>query len=123
MIKFLKSLFGKTPGGKKIFEDTGAAEPNFKIVATHIRPGKNPKNYMLEDAGKLKSIVEKWRFEPGDTLGRCGYDYHIVFRNGAVNIPISICFLCNTMVFNGLENYKTSEKQIMTLLKEDFNLQ
>ena len=100
----------------------GAPQPNFKIVATNIRADKNPKNYILEDASKLESIIEKWRFAPGDAVGRCGYDYHIVFTNGAVNVPISVCFLCNTLVFNNLENYKASKKQIMALLRKDFKL-
>ncbi|MBD2700846.1 hypothetical protein IC229_09365 [Spirosoma sp. BT702] len=121
MIEFLEALFGKT-ASKKIFENMGIPQPNFKIVATQIRKGKNPENYVLADASKLLLVVEKWRFEPGGPVGRCGYDYHIVFTNGEVNIPISVCFLCNTLVFNNYENYKATKKQIMALLREDFEL-
>lgn len=122
MIEFLKSRFGKTAGGKKIFEKAGIPQPNFKIVATHIREGKYLENYMLDEADKLTLIVEKWRFKPNDVIGRCGYDYHILFTNGEITIPIFVCFLCNTLVFNNVEKYKTSKKQIMALLKEDFKL-
>ena len=119
---FLKSHFRRTAGGKKIFEEVGNPQPNFKIVATHIRTGKSPKNYMLDDAVKLPLVVEKWRFEPGHAVGRCGYDYHILFTNGEKIIPILVCFACNTLVFNGKDNYKTSRKQIMSLLRQDFKL-
>jgi hypothetical protein len=122
MIEFLKSRFGKTSDSKKIFEKAGVAQPNFKIVATHIREGKNPKNYLLDEGDKLPLIVEKWRFEPKDSIGRCGYDYNIFFTNGEINIPISVCFLCNTLIFNNSKNYKISKKKIMTLLREDFKL-
>ena len=87
---FLKSHFRRTAGGKKIFEEVGNPQPNFKIVATHIRTGKSPKNYMLDDAVKLPLVVEKWRFEPGHAVGRCGYDYHILFTNGEKIIPILV---------------------------------
>lgn len=120
MIHFFKLLFGKTPSGAKIFEGMDTLMPNFKITATHVRAGKNGKSYLLDDGGKLASIVEQWRFEPGDSVGRCGYDYQIVFTNGASSIPISICFLCNILIFNGVQVYKTSERQIKTLLEADF---
>ncbi len=127
MIDFLESLFDKTAGGKKIFEKAGIPQPNFKIIATHIRQGKNPENYVLDNAAKLPSIIEKWQFEPKGVLGRCGYDYHILFMNGKFNISVSVCFLCNTLVVNDPEkhttsNYITSKKQIMALLREDFRL-
>lgn len=122
MFETLKSLFAHPAQGKKILEDIGPAEPNFKIVANHVRAGKSPKNYVLEDAGKLPTIIEKWAFEPGEVVGRCGYDYQIIITNGERTIPISVCFLCNTLVFNHLENYKVSKKQMMNLLIEDFKL-
>lgn len=117
---FLKSFFSKTTDGKKIFEEVGHPQPNFKIVATHLRQGKTRKSYILDDADKLPVLVEKWRFEPGGSIGRCGYDYHILLTNGELTIPISVCFRCNTLVFNNLEKYKISKKQIMALLHEDF---
>lgn len=122
MIEFLKSYFGKTADSKKIFEKVGVAQPNFKIIATHIREGKNPESYLLDEADKLPLLVEKWRFKPKDVIGRCRYDYYLLFTNGEINIPISVCFRCNTLVFNNLENYKISKKQMMTLLREDFKL-
>ncbi|GAB3954545.1 hypothetical protein GCM10028805_40170 [Spirosoma harenae] len=122
MIDFLKPLFCKTAGSKKIFENVGVAQSNFKIVATRVREGKRPENYMLDDPDKLPLLVEKWRFEPGDKVGRCGYDYQILFTNGEVFIPISVCFVCNALVINGTDNYRTSKGQIMALLREDFTL-
>ena len=94
--------------------------PNFQIVATHVRHGHPPKNYILDDGNKLETIVEKWQFQPGGEVGRCGYDYQMVFTNGELNIPVSICFLCNILIVNHLQVYKISKKHILTLLKEDF---
>ena len=129
MIEFLESLFGKTVGGKKIFEMAGIPQPDLKIVAIPVRKGKNAENYVFDNVAKFPSIIEKWRFEPKDAfeLGICGYDYHILFMNGKVNISISVCFLCNTLVVNDPEkhttsNYTTSKKQLMALLREDFRL-
>ncbi len=120
MFNSLKSLFGMGKQGVKIFKGMEAPLPNFKIVAKHVRVGQVPKNFVLDDGSKLKSVVEKWQFEPGGTLLRCGYDYQIEFTNGEVTIPISICFACNSLVFNHSQVFKTSKRQILQLLEEDF---
>ncbi len=120
MSNFLESLFGKADHRIKIFEGMDTPMPNFKMVATHVRQGQTPKNYILDDGSKLKSIVEKWRFQPGGELLRCGYDYQIVVTNGDAIIPISICFLCKSLVFNYSEVFITSKTQILALLEEDF---
>jgi hypothetical protein len=123
MSKLLKFLFNKVEDRINIFEGMDRPMPNFKMVATNVRIGQAPKNYVLEDGSKLKSIVEKWRFQRGGSLLRCGYDYQIVFINGDAKIPVSICFLCQSLVFNQSQVFKISKKQIMTLLEEDFTLQ
>ncbi|MEQ1744206.1 MAG: hypothetical protein ABMA02_02190 [Saprospiraceae bacterium] len=122
MSNFLKSLFGEAKNRIKIFEGMDTPMPNFKIVAQRVRVGKTPKTYILDDDSKLKSIVEKWQFEPGGQIERCGYDYKILFTNGEVEIPINICFFCKTMSCNQ-KNYKISRWQIMRLLCQDFKLQ
>lgn len=120
MLNFIKRLFPKKPGGTKIFEIAGTPMPDFKIIATHVRVNKKGKNYFLDDGNKLKSIVEKWRFEPGGSVGRCGYDYQMVLTNGNTEIPVSICFLCNTLILNHIGVYRISKRQILALLEEDF---
>lgn len=120
MSNFLDSLFDKADHRIKIFDGMDTPMPNFKMVATHVRAGQAHKHYLLDDGSKLKSIVEKWQFQPGGSLLRCGYDYQIVFTNGDVNIPISICFLCKSLVFNHSEVFKVSKNQILALLEADF---
>lgn len=115
-------FFTKKPSGTRIFEGIDYPMPDFKIVATHVRAGKNRKSYFLDDGTRLKSIVEKWRFEPGGSVGRCGYDYQMVLTNGDLEIPVSICFLCKILIFNHKEVYKASKSQIQTLLEEDFRV-
>ncbi|NUN99440.1 MAG: hypothetical protein HUU01_02355 [Saprospiraceae bacterium] len=122
MSNFLQSLFGKADKRIKIFEGMGnTPQPNFRMVATHVREGLQRPNYRLDDGSKWGSIVQKWQFKQGGALLRCGYDYQIVFTNGDVNIPISICFMCKSLVFNHKTVYKTSKRQILALLKEDFS--
>lgn len=107
--------------GVRILEGVSSPQPNFKIIATHVRHGAQPRHYLLQDGSKIKTLIEKWRFEPKpDPLSRCGYDYLIVVTNGDVTIPISVCFVCNTLIFNHKEKYRISKKQIMALLAEDF---
>lgn len=122
MRNFLGSLFGKAETRIKIFEGMGTPMPNFKVVATNVRGGQAPKNYILDDGSKLESVVEKWQFEPGGSLLRCGYDYQIVFTNGDMNIPIAVCFLCNSLVFDHSQVFRASKKQILRLLEEDFKI-
>jgi len=55
----------------KIFADVGPPMPNFQIVATNVRHGHAPENFILDDGSKLASIIEKWRFQPGGEVGRC----------------------------------------------------
>lgn len=120
MHHFFSSLFGKPKNVVKIFEGLETPMPNFQIVATNVRPGQTPRNYILNDGNLLTSVVEKWRFEPGGEVGRCGYDYQITLINGDLSIPIAICFLCKILIFNHSEVYRISKKQIMTLLEADF---
>lgn len=120
MIKLLKSIFEKPEVDVKIFAGAGPPMPNFQILATHVRQGQTPQNFILDDGSKLESIIEKWQFRPGSGVGRCGYDYQIVFTNGDLNIPISICFLCQTLIVNHSQVYKISKRQILNLLKTDF---
>ncbi|MDO8971014.1 MAG: hypothetical protein Q7U74_10030 [Saprospiraceae bacterium] len=122
MIDRLKSILASNQNGVKIFEGMDTPMPNFKITATCVRAGKTPKIYVLDDGNKLNSVVDKWQFEPGGILLRCGYDYQIEFVNGQVNILISVCFACNALVFNHMQVYKTSKRQIIDLLEEDFRL-
>lgn len=96
--------------------------PNFSIVATRVRAGQTPHIYVLDDGSKLLSIVEKWRFEPGGTLLRCGYDYQVECINGEIRIPVSVCFACNSLVLHHTQVFKTSKKQFMDLLEADFRL-
>ncbi len=109
---------------KKIFAGMDVPSPDFKIVANHVRVGKTPRNYLLDDPEKLKSVVEKWQFrpKPAGNLNRCGYDYQIIFTNGDASITVSICFLCNTLIVNHSETYKVSKSEIEALLSEDFEL-
>ena len=120
MNQLFSSLFGKPKNVVKIFEGLDSPMPNFQIVATNVRPGQVPRNYILNDGNQLALVVEKWQFEPGGEVGRCGYDYQIVFINGDLSIPISICFLCKILIFNHSEVYSISKKQIMALLEADF---
>lgn len=122
MMDFIHTLLGKPANGKKIFGGTGLPAPDFKIVATHVRSPEKPRNYVLDDPEKMPAVVEKWRFEPKPegNLSRCGYDYQIVFTNGGANIPVSICFLCNTLILNHSEMYKISRRHIESLLRQDF---
>jgi hypothetical protein len=122
MLDFLKNLFGDNPVGVKFFEGIGAPMPNFSIVATQVRAGvKQPKNYLLTDAKKLDTIKENWRFEPSfEPISRCGYDYNIVLTNGEQVFTVDVCFLCNTLVVNHLQAFKTSKRQIQNLLESDF---
>ncbi|HNL38211.1 MAG TPA: hypothetical protein PKH43_03740 [Saprospiraceae bacterium] len=120
MKNYWTSLFGPFRDSVKIFEGVGAPQSNFRVVATNVRPGQPPKNYVLDDGEKLAAIVDKWRFEPGGVLSRCGYDYQIVLTNGELSIPVSVCFLCNTLIVNHSRIFKTSRKQIRALLEADF---
>ncbi len=120
MNKFLEFILGKPQDNIKIFEGVGAPMSNFQIVATNVRAGHLPKNYILDDGNKLETIMEKWQFKPGGEVGRCGYDYQIVLTNGDLHIPVSICFLCKILIVNHLQVYKISKKQILSLLEEDF---
>jgi hypothetical protein len=109
--------------GTKILEGLGAAQENFKIVATNVRQGQPANNYILQDGPKLQSIVEKWRFEPKqDPLSRCGYDYQVVVANGDVTVNMSICFLCKTLVVDHKDKYAVTKKQILNLFSEDFEV-
>lgn len=121
MFNLLKFLLGDTQDRVKIFEGMDTPMPNFSMVATHVRMGKTRPNYILTDGNKLKSIVEKWQFKPGDPISRCGHDYKIIFTNGDATILIYICFVCNALILNGKETYKISERAIKSLLKEDFS--
>lgn len=120
MIKLLKSIFEKPEVDVKIFAGAGPPMPNFQILATHVRHGQTPQNFILDGGSKLESIIEKWRFRPGGEVGRCGYDYQIMFTNGDLNISISICFFCKILIVNHLQVYKISKRQILNLLKTDF---
>lgn len=119
-MNILKSWFGKSVSSIKIFEGLDTPMPNFNILATRVRVGMPPQSYLLDDGDKLKSIVEKWRFKPGASVGRCGYDYKMVFTNGDTIVPIAICFLCKTLVFNHTQVFVVSKKKILALLEEDF---
>jgi hypothetical protein len=121
-MNFLKSWFGTTRHRVKIFEGMDTPMPNFNIVATHVRAGMAPQNYLLDDGEKLKSIVEKWRFKPGTSIGRCGYDYQILFTNGDTSITMDVCFLCKTLVFNHSQVFVLSKRKFLALLEEDFKL-
>ncbi len=105
-----------------ILQALAAPEPNFKILASHVRHGAEPKrHYVLQDGRKLKSLIEKWRFEPtAEPLSRCGSDYLIVITNGAASIPISVCFVCSTLSYNHQDRYRATKKRILALLAEDF---
>ncbi|MBL7804206.1 MAG: hypothetical protein JNL02_10760 [Saprospiraceae bacterium] len=120
MKNYWSSLFGPSRDSVKIFEGVGAPMPNFCIVATNVREGQPPENYVLDEGEKLVAVVDKWRFEPGGVLGRCGYDYQIVLTNGEMTIPVSVCFLCNILIVNHSMKFKTSRKQIRALLEADF---
>lgn len=122
MKQFWTSLFSPSNNGVKIFEGVGAPMPNFRIVATKVRAGQIPKNYVLDDGHQLNAIVDKWRFEPGGTVGRCGYDYQIVLTNGDLNFIIDVCFLCNILIVNHSQVFRTSKRQIKSLLEADFRL-
>lgn len=120
MKQFWTSLFSPSKSGVKIFEGVGAPMPNFRIVATNVRTGQVPQNYVLDEGDQLAAIVDKWRFEPGEGLGRCGYDYQIVLTNGDQTITVAVCFLCNTLVFNGSQVFRASKRQIKALLEANF---
>ena len=120
MKRILEFLAGKPRQHIKIFESVGAPMPNFQIVATNVRAGQAPQNYIFDDGDKLEAIVEKWQFKPGGAVGRCGYDYQLVLTNGDLSLPVSICFLCKILIVNHLHVYKISKKHILGLLEEDF---
>lgn len=107
---------------RRIFEGLGPARANFTITATNVRHGeRQPRHFVLADGAKWKSVIDKWRFEPKkEPLSRCGYDYMVVVTNGDTVTPVSICFVCNTLIFNHQDMYASSRKQIMALLGEDF---
>lgn len=94
--------------------------PNFQIVATDVRVGRTPQHYMLDDGEKLAAVVAKWRFEPGGAVGRCGYDYQIVFRNGDLETSIATCFGCNIVIVDGTQKFTASRGQVKALLEADF---
>ncbi len=121
---FFKSLFKRNSveqenKGEKIFENMNFNSSNFQILALDIRPREKPKHYFLNDPRKLKEIINKWRFEPSDSIGLCAYDYSITFENGPLSSSILVCFLCNRLTI-GDSIYEISEDLIRSLLKEDF---
>lgn len=81
-------FFTKKPSGTRIFVGIDYPMPDFKSWR-RMSGQASRKSYILDDGTKLKSIVEKWRFEPGGSVGRCGYDYQIVLTNGGLWNP---CF-------------------------------
>ncbi|HAD11832.1 MAG TPA: hypothetical protein DCF33_05265 [Saprospirales bacterium] len=120
MLNFLKSLLAGSAQPVRIFDSLEAPEPNFSIMVRHVRQGKKARNYQLADAGKFPGIVEKWCFTPGDTVGRCGYDFQLVLTNGEQVITADICFSCKTLVFQHRHVYAISPGEIRRLLEEDF---
>lgn len=114
------ALFSRDKGSK-IFGALAIAQPNFRMVATHVRSGEAGPDYVLDEGEKLPSIIEKWQFEPKqEPLSRCGYDYQIEVTNGETTLSVSICFKCKTLVVNHTDKYSITRKQIEKLFQEDF---
>ena len=107
--------------GEKIFQNMNFDTNNFQIVALNIRNNikQKHKHYVLNDTSKLKELIDKWRFKPAESIGRCGYDYNITFKNGPVELSMLLCFECNTLSVDS-EIYEITESQIIKLLEEDF---